>query len=494
MRVLARLLTAAAVLAALAGNAPAQDLPQAAPAAPVLTLDDAIRLALEGNKDIKVSSYNRGISRAKLLAARGAFDPALSLGRSTTQYFEGVSSVPLIFESYRIDEYSAGVQGLMPWGLNYSLSGSTQELRYPFQAPIFDSYGGVNITQPLLQGFGFDANLVNVRVAKANRGISDLNYRMQVINSVTNVVVAYSNLQLAHDNLGVAERSRQHAQQLLSDNEKQLKVGNISQSDVIVARSLVAELEEGVLVAERQVRDAENTLRELIGEDAFYEDKPLFTLAPVQIPEVAIDRKADLDRALLMRPDYQVARLNITEYRAYERAANNGLLPQVNFVGGYGYNGLSSTLSASRQQVLDQVNPSYSAGIAVTIPFTFSVARGTARAARLQREQSEATLRDLEATIALQVATAEGQVETTKKRVIADQKAYEYANEALDAEEKKKRAGASTTLAVEQVQQQLAVVEGNVAAALASERQALAVYDMRLGMTLERHGIKLTNE
>jgi outer membrane protein len=488
MRRIAIFLMAFAACAALAQDPPAQE------ALPTLTLDDAIRLALEGNKDIKVSSYNRGITRARLLAARGAFDPSLGLGRSTQQYFQGVSSVPLIFEAYRIDYYSAGIQGEMPWGTSYNIGGNAQEYRYPFQAPVFDSYGGVNITQPLLQGFGFDANLVNVRVAKANRGISDLNYRLQAITSVTSVVVAYSNLQLAHDNLGVARRSRELAEELLSDNEKQFKIGNISQSEVIQARAQVAALQEGVLIAERAVHDNENTLRELIGEDAFFEDKPLFTLAPMPVPDVTIDRHADLARALLMRPDYQVARLNIEEYRAYEKAANNGLLPQVNFVGGYGYNGVASTLTASRQQVADQLNPSYSAGLTVTIPLTFSVARGSARAARLAREQSEETLRDLEATIALAVARAEGQIETTKKRVIADQAAYDLANEELVDEEKKQRAGSSTTLAVEQVQQQLALVAGNVSVALANERQAIAVYDMQLGMTLERHNIKLDDE
>ena len=195
-----------------------------------------------------------------------------------------------------------------------------------------------------------------------------------------------------------------------------------------------------------------------------------------------------------MRPDYEAARLAIVENRATEASANNGLLPQVNFVGGYGFNGLAPTFAASRQMVTDQLNPTFSAGLTLTVPLTFAVARGTARAARLQRQQSEEQLRDLAATIALQVARAEGQVETTKKRVVADRAAFALEREALDAEEKKKRAGASTTLAVEQVQQQLALVEGNVSAALAAERQAMAVYYMQLGATLELHNIKLADE
>lgn len=485
--------------AALGPGAPAQE---AGPTVtlesqPVLTLDDAIRLALEKNKNLKVVSFERGISRANLLAARGQFDPSLAFGRSALQTYEDASiSPPPQFETVKIDTYSVGLQGLMPWGATYSISGNSTNYRYMYSgyANNVQSAGGFMVTQPLLKGFGFDANLAAVRIAKASRSISDCDYRLSAINTVTNVVIAYSNLQLAHDQLDSARRSRALAASTLADNEKSYKIGSVSQSEVITSRFFVASLDEPILIAERLVRDSQNQLRELIGEDAFLEDEPLYALVPIEAPEVAVDRRADLSVALRMRPDYQAMRLGIVQRRASEAAAANGLLPEVDFVGGYGYNGLASTLTASRQMVADRMNPSYQAGLAVTIPLTFSAARGTARAARLQREQAEADLRRFEADIAVSVAAAEGQIETTRKRVVADRAAYALAKQALDAEEKKKRAGASTTLAVVQQQQFLTSVENNVSFALASERVAAAVYDQQLGTTLERHAIRLAGE
>jgi outer membrane protein TolC len=211
----------------------------------------------------------------------------------------------------------------------------------------------------------------------------------------------------------------------------------------------------------------------------------------MEIPDVTIDRRADLERALTMRPDYQQQRLAIVKNRASESYYSNALLPQVNFVGGYAYNGSAETFSASRQMVEDHMNPSVAAGLTVTIPFTFSVGRGNLRAAKLTREQAEAALAQLQANIALSVATAEGQIETTRKRVVADQNALTLAKEALVAEQKKQKAGTSTTLAVVQQQTQVVQVEASVANALAAERQAVAAYDHELGMTLERYHIKL---
>jgi outer membrane protein len=479
---------AALALAAIPGPAPAQD------AGPALTLPDAIQMALGRNRDLKVASYYPGIGRANLLVARGAFDPSFVATRnySETQFNTSIGPIP-VNDQTKVDYYSAGVQGLLPIGTQYNVYGSVQEVRdvYNGITKNFQSYGGFQVTQPLLQGFGFSANLVNVRIAKANRSINDLTYRQSAIDTVYNVVLAYSNLQLAHDQLDAAERERARASRQLDENEKRYKVGSASQSDVLTSREFAAQYEEPIIIAQRQVRDAQNQLRSLIGEDKFLEDEPLFTLAPVDLPTVTIDRKADLERALELRPDYQQQRLAITKNRATESYATNALLPQVNFVGGYGFNGSAGTFSASRQMVEDHMNPSVAAGLTVTVPLTFSVARGNLRSARLQREQAEAVLRQLEANIALDVAAAEGQIETTRKRVIVDQIALDLARKALEAEEKKYKAGMSSTLSVAQQEGYVGAAESNVSNALAAERQAVATFDHTIGTTLERYHIKL---
>ncbi len=490
MRRLKLLLLLAAACAA-AGPLAAQE------PSPTLTLDDAIRLALQRNKVLKVTSYLRGISRADLLAARGQFDPALVLNRSfsQSQFTSTLGPIP-VADNTKTDNYSVALQGVLPLGTQYTLTGSTLEVRdnYNGISRNYQTFGGFQVVQPLLKGFGLGANLVNVRVAKANRTISDLAYRQSAIDTVTEVILAYSNLQLAHDQLDAARRARSVAVSFMEDNEKSFKIGSVSQSDVITSRADAAQYEESILLAERAVRDSQNQLRKLIGEDTFLEDEPLFTLAPMVVPDVTVDRRADLERALNTRPDYRQQRLLIAKNRALESAAVNGVLPEVDFVGGYGYNGSSYSFTASRQMVQDHQNPSVSAGVTVTVPLTFAVGRGRMRAARLQRAQSEEDLRRLEADIAVSVSNAAGQIETSRKRVAADEVAYSLAKQALEAEEKKKKAGTSSTLYVLQQQHSVVNTEINVSYALASERQAVANYDHELGTTLERHQITLADE
>jgi outer membrane protein TolC len=261
---------------------------------------------------------------------------------------------------------------------------------------------------------------------------------------------------------------------------------------VIQAQASAASVEESVLIADRAVRDAENQLRMLIGQDAFPPGQPLYAIEPVGYPDdIVVRPPEDYQTALNLRPDYQAARLGLQISRFTDAAARNGLLPQVDFVGGYGYNGVAPNFSAARQMVTDQMNPSYSAGIQVTIPLTFAQARGKARAARLQLRQNEESLRLLEANIALSLATAAGQIETTRQRVIADRTAYDLANQALTAEVKKLHAGKSDILFVLSLQGSLAQAENNVSNALAAQRQAAANYELQLGSTLLRHNIAL---
>jgi outer membrane protein TolC len=207
-----------------------------------------------------------------------------------------------------------------------------------------------------------------------------------------------------------------------------------------------------------------------------------------------VDPAEDLKRALNERPDYQAARLGLVKFRAAESSARNQLLPQVDFVGSYGYSGLDPDFARSRRMVSDHENRSYSAGVVVSVPLTFAEGRGRLRSAKLQRRQFEADLIRFEQDIAVSIASAAGQIETTRQRVAANRAAYDLARQALDGEIKKLRAGTSSTFVVLSLQDQLIQAENNLNSALADERRAHAVYDREIGRTLDVHQITLEGQ
>ncbi|HZL47116.1 MAG TPA: TolC family protein [Opitutaceae bacterium] len=483
--------------AAVAGLA-AQDAPTH------LTLDDAIRLALANNRSIKVDTYSRAIGRASLLAAYGSFDPALTFNRSYSEQY--TSSQPSADNGFlppatlvQTDYYSLALVGIMPWGTQYSIGGTSVNQRGPYNGFTnnFLTTGGVNITQPLLRGFGFSGSSANLglRVAKANRAISDWQYRQTVIDTITNVIVAYSDLIAAHASLRTAQRSRDLAAGLVAENEKRFKVGSMSENDVVSARAKVALREQGILFATQAVRDTDNRLRLLLGEHAFSNEGPLLAIAPAEPPELTLHVAEDLKKSYELRADFQQARFGLDKSRYNAAYARNQLLPQVDFVGGYGYTGYDKNFAASRRMVSNEDSRAYSAGVQVSVPLTFAQGRGNARAARLQHRRDEENLEFLKENIALSVTAAAGDVETTRKRVEAARAALDLAQKTLDAELKKLRAGTGTsTFVVLNYQDQLAEVEANYYQALADQRRAVAVYDREIGTTIDRYHIVLSKE
>jgi len=471
----------------------------AATAAP-LSLEEAVRRALAKNYTISIGAVSPQIARAELLAAWGRFDPSIEL---STFYAEDGNPQPADpFSGSRppsslvkAESHEAALVGLSPWGLSYRLGASTQNRRGTFNAfaDQFYSFAGLSLSQPILRDFGFGANLAQVRIARADRRQSEWEYRAAAINTITEVIYRYNDLHFATKILETARRSRALAMGLVSENERRFKVGSMSDYDVTAARARVARREEAILSAEQTVRETENLLKQLISDDRTVS---LLTTSievepPAPAPTVAVDPARDFTTALEHRPDYQrillvaqKAELN----RAYER---NQRLPVVNLVGSVGYNGLDGTFGDSRRQVTDRDNRSYSAGVVLAVPLTFAKERGRYRAAQLSLRQAELQRAAVEQWIVVDLGNAAGQIETTRKRTEAARLARELAQQTLDAELKKLRAGTSSTFVVLELQESLAEIETREFRAHSDARKAIAEYDRQLGTTLKSHQVTL---
>lgn len=484
-------------LAALSAHA------QSAPAAAVgdkISLNEAIQRALAKNFSIKVERFDAAIASARVTEALGKFDPVLS---GSLNYSESMN--PALINSTtgvrptasfsQTDDVDLGLGGVLPWGMTYRLGATSTNTRGTFNAYAdnFSTFAGVSGTQPLLRNFGFGATLASIRIAQANRGISQWQYRQAVIDTITQVIFAYNDLNFAYASLRSATSSRDLAAQLLAENEKRFKVGSVSEYDVTSARSRTASREEGILFTERSVSEATNALRQLISDTqtpGLLEERLVIEDAKAA-PIVVVDAAADFRIALEKRPDYQQAKLAVARNDLNSRLQRNQLLPRVDLVGSYGHNGYDTKAKVSRQQVRDEDYRAYSWGVVVSVPLTFTTERGRYRAARLQVQQSAMTLAQVEQNIVVLVGNAAGQVETAQKRIQATRRARELAKATLDAEVKRFRAGQSSTFFVSQQQEILSDAEVREARAQSDYHKALADYDRQLGVTLEKLNVTL---
>lgn len=468
-----------------------------------LTLNDAIRAALAKNYTIKASAAGTEAATADLAAEWGAFHPGFQArydfssdgSPQSADPFTGNRPPSSVVET---DAYSAGVGGVTPWGLNYTLSAYTQNQRGTFNsfADNYYTFAGIELTQPLLRGFGWDANLVNVRLARAAHRTQRWAYRATVMNIVTGTLNAYLELDFAQKNLAISRRSRDLAQSLLEENEKRFAAGSLSQADVTSARTRVATREEAILIAERAVFLAENTLKALITDDsttALLADHLTITKAPA-LPDHQPNPAAEFGAALERRPDYQQAKFSVDRADANRRYRRNQLLPRIDLVGSLGYNGSDPDFGESRDQVLDRDSRSYAVGVVFNSPITFAAERGRYRSAKFNQQQAELLLAQTEQDIVVALGNAANNIETTRQRVEVSKQSLDLAEQALDAELKKLRAGTGTTFVVLAQQEILAGAEISAYRAEIDHQRALAEYDRQLGLTLEKHGITIEGD
>ncbi len=478
----------------------AQSTPADTASAETISLSDAIQRALARNFAIKINGYDAAIAAAGVTQALGKFDPVLNGNytfstNSTPAYVDPSLGLTSAANKIDVDDYGLNVGGLLPWGMTYQLGATSTNTRGTFNAYAnnYSTFAGITGIQPLLRNFGFGSTLASIRIAQANRGINEWQFRQAVIDTITNVIFAYNDLNFAYAYLRSAVRSRDLAAQLVAENEKRFKVGSMSEYDVTSARSRVASREEAILIAAHQVSVAENALKQLITDNRTPSllNQHLAIEPPPPAPIVVVDAAADFHLALEKRPDYQQAKLALKRDGINSRLQRNQLLPRVDLVGSYGYNGNGTSFNASRQQAQSEDYRAYNWGLVVSVPLTFTTERGRYRAAKMQERQTETRLAQVEQNIVVSVGNAAGQIETGQKRVQATRKARELAQATLDAEVKRLRAGQSSTFFVSQQQEILSGAEVFEALAQSDYQKALADYDRQLGLTLEKLNVNV---
>jgi len=159
--------------------------------------------------------------------------------------------------------------------------------------------------------------------------------------------------------------------------------------------------------------------------------------------------------------------------------------------GSYGYSGSDREFSGALDQFRRGSSPFYSAGAEVSIPLGNTGARNNYKAAKAAKEQLALQLKQLEQIVLVGIENAIAVAMTSFERVRATKNASEFAEAALDAEQKKLQNGKSTSFQVLQLQRDLTAARSSEIRALADYNIALSRLASAEGTTLERRKISL---
>src|SRR5258708_3703442 len=133
--------------------------------------------------------------------------------------------------------------------------------------PQLSSNFRVSIRQHLLQGFGLGPNQRFILIARNDKKITEQGFRQQIISTVSQIQDIYWDLVAAFEDLKVKEQSLTLSRKTLSDNKKQVEIGTLAPIEIVRAQSQVAQDEQNLLTAQTQLQLQQLFMKSAITRD-----------------------------------------------------------------------------------------------------------------------------------------------------------------------------------------------------------------------------------
>lgn len=284
-----------------------------------LSLDDAIRRALENNNEIEISRDDVRFQEMQIRSLRGSYDPVFTVtptynrnsitGQRATNDFIVNSDVSQLIRStggsYDVFFNNRRTENAFSQAQvsNGSISGSS--------SAVYSSSLGVRFTQPLFRNASIDNTRRNLKIARRRLEQSDADFRRTTIETIARVQNAYWDLVFALRD----QQNRTANLELSKENLRQVDARIAAGAAAPLARAEVltelANREADLLLATQQVSIAENALKQLLFKDATTSDW-LRPVVPTDKPVVAPE-PVNLDAAIrdALENRYELQRLKL---------------------------------------------------------------------------------------------------------------------------------------------------------------------------------------
>jgi len=387
------------------------------------------------------------------------------------------------------------------------------------------------ITQNLLQGFGSLPNLRFVRIAKNNREISDVAFRLQIITTVDQIEDMYWDLVYAYENVRVQEEALTYAQKALDDSKQQAKVGTVPPIQVVSAQSTVSTDQQNLILAQNNLQLQELLMKNALSrsiEDPVLAEADVIPTSTMQLPEQepVIPTQDLINQALDHRAELVESRIDLNSRDLSSKAVRNALLPTLDAFAYYGGSGVGGNVNpavlpptcnpavsdcfngssapppfatggpvgygSALNQLVNSIAPDKGVGLTLNIPLRNRQAQANQVRAELEYRQAQVRLHQLENQVRIEVRNAQFDVKQNRASVEAAQYAVDFARQTLDADQQKLKVGLTTTTAILQDASVLTTSESNLVSAKAAYEKSRIELDRATGLLLDHSNIDVT--
>jgi outer membrane protein len=487
------------------------------PGQPV-TLKECIAAALANNLDLSIEAFNPALSEESVAQTREKYIPQFTLTyNKLDQNQPGTWGVEGTSVRSKSDSYTFGLSESIVTGalVSLSFSNSMTDTSRAFTVinPSYYSNFQINLTQPLLRGFGPKVNRIGTLEAMNQRDISVASLKSALIQTVYDVEDAYWNLYSAIENAKVQENSLEQSRSLLKQNQEAVRIGAKSALDILNSEAEVAQYEDSLVSARLAVEQSEARLKRIMNLPA---DSPFSGRSFVPSDKPVIEKKeASYDEALRtaleQRPEITQSEKAL-ENSAYAISSyRNQLLPALDLTFSMWSPGQSGVkyiyendnpftgsiigkVEGSRldalKEALRTTYKNWSLRLNLSVSFADIFSRSSLAQAKIAREQSLLGLEKQKQSIAYEVAEAIKALQNAERRVASSTASRELQEKRLAAETQRYQLGLGTIEWLLSYQRSLTNAKTIEIRALIDYKLAAANLDRVMGTTLKTKGLK----
>jgi outer membrane protein TolC len=485
-----------------------------------LSLRAVILKALENNNDIMIQDLGRLVELEKIKVANQALNPrfegsyayqSIRTPQNTQDYIAtggGIATTatpqltaPHVFMQRNhvskltlIDKLTTGAT--IELGTTMRVLSNSLNRRQPpgIFSPEWESFTGITATQPLLRGFGKDANLAEIRIAKANAKIADYEWQFRTSTVVADVMKQYYDVIFTRENIAVQKEGIELAEKLLGDTRKRSKEGVAANNDVVVAEAGIYQRKEELLAAELLYIERQNALQLLFrrSTDVYSQSTRVMPADRLSDSMPVTSRNELMGLAVNNRYEVKQAEEFIKARYAQSQLARNQSMSRLDLVASGGLHGLDGNLGQTYSNAFQSQAPEWTAGFQFSVPLNKDNQIATERLAYRQQEQAEKQAEKLRLQVLLEVDTVYNRVLINQDRLIATRKSREAASQSADAELKRLQQGVSTSYQVLQLQRNYSQAKSREVAALADFNKSIVDLDLITATLLKNLRINIT--
>jgi len=514
-----------------------------------LTLFDAVKLALQNNREIEVERINVQQASYDLFSARGARD--VTLGASNYYEHRVTPSGSVLSGGLngtvttRSANWDLNAQQLLPtgaqWTAQFTNVRSDTNSIFNSLNPQYNSVLNFQFRQPVMRGFSLDEARRRIRVANRRLDLSDSQFRQKAIEIVSRVQRSYWDLQFALREVQIQREAVDLARAQRERNSRMVDQGTLAPIELVSVDVELEKRRENVLTALEVVTRAENALKQLLLGDRSSEvwNKAII---PTDAPDLkAASLKLEDAIASAFANRQELAQNNVQQEinKIDTRFFANQTKPAVDLIASYTSSGLAGTpvsttgspFTATTDLLVKQVNTlselaglpplmiaptaglpgfllggygqslsnlfsndfrTFRFGVSFSFPIRNRTAEGQLGRSLAEGRKIGAQRKILEQSIEAEVRNALQAVEMGRERVETAQASREAAEKQYQSEQRRFDSGLSTTYFVLERQNALSESRGRELRAMTEYNKAISELQRVMGTTLTSANVEVS--